>query len=102
MMAAEALGMNKFKAILFIILPQALRRAIPGCSNEIIYLVKYSSLAYMVTCIELTGAGKIIASRYFEYTEVFMVVGAIYLLMVSVVTKALNRLEKKLEIPGLG
>jgi polar amino acid transport system permease protein len=102
MMAAEALGMNKFKAILYIILPQALRRAIPGCSNEIIYLVKYSSLAYMVTCIELTGAGKIIASRYFEYTEVFIVVGAIYLLMVSVVTKALNRLEKKLEIPGIG
>ena len=102
MMAAKALGMNKFKAILYIILPQALRRAIPGCSNEIIYLVKYSSLAYMVTCIELTGAGKIIASRYFEYTEVFIVVGAIYLLMVSVITKALNRLEKKLEIPGIG
>jgi len=102
MMAAEALGMTRFKAILYIILPQALRRAIPGCSNEIIYLVKYSSLAFMVTCIELTGAGKIIASRYFEYTLVFAVVGAIYLLIVSVVTKILNTLEKKLEIPGLG
>jgi polar amino acid transport system permease protein len=102
MMAAKALGMNKFKAILYIILPQALRRAIPGCSNEIIYLIKYSSLAYMVTCVELTGAGKIIASRYFEYTLVFAVVGAIYLLIVSVVTKVLNRLEKKLEIPGIG
>jgi len=102
MMAAEALGMTRFKAILYIILPQALRRAIPGCSNEIIYLVKYSSLAFMVTCVELTGAGKIIASRYFAYTEVFLVIGIIYLLMVSVVTKALNMLEKKLEIPGLG
>jgi polar amino acid transport system permease protein len=102
MMAAKALGMNKFKAILYIILPQALRRAIPGCSNEIIYLIKYSSLAYMVTCVELTGAGKIIASRYFEYTLVFAVVGAIYLFIVSVVTKVLNRLEKKLEIPGIG
>lgn len=102
MMAAEALGMTRANAILYIILPQALRRAIPGCSNEIIYLIKYSSLAFMVTCVELTGAGKIIASRYFAYTEVFLVVGAIYLLMVSVVTKALNTLEKKLEIPGLG
>ncbi|GAI61550.1 unnamed protein product [marine sediment metagenome] len=102
MMAAEALGMTRFKAILYIILPQALRRAIPGCSNEIIYLVKYSSLAFMVTCVELTGAGKIIASRYFAYTEVFLVIGIIYLLMVSVVTKVLNMLEKKLEIPGLG
>jgi len=102
MMAAETLGMTRAKAILYIILPQALRRAIPGCSNEIIYLIKYSSLAFMVTCVELTGAGKIIASRYFAYTEVFLVVGAIYLLMVSVVTKVLNMLEKKLEIPGLG
>lgn len=102
MMAAEALGMTRSKAILYIILPQALRRAIPGCSNEIIYLIKYSSLAFMVTCVELTGAGKIIASRYFEYTLVFLVVGAIYLFMVSVVTKLLNMLEKKSEIPGLG
>ncbi|MCK5768531.1 MAG: amino acid ABC transporter permease [Candidatus Atribacteria bacterium] len=102
MMAAEALGMTRFKAILYIILPQALRRAIPGCSNEIIYLIKYSSLAFIVTCVELTGAGKIIASRYFEYTLIFAVVGAIYLLMVTIVTKILNILEKKLEIPGIG
>jgi polar amino acid transport system permease protein len=101
MMAAEALGMTRAKAILYIILPQALRRAIPGCSNEIIYLVKYSSLAFMVTCMELTGEGKIIASRYFEFTKVFIVVGVIYLLMVSVVTKFLDMLEKKLKIPGL-
>lgn len=101
MMAAEALGMTRAKAILYIILPQALRRAIPGCSNEIIYLVKYSSLAFMVTCMELTGVGKIIASRYFEFTKVFIVVGVIYLLLVSVVTKFLDMLEKKLKIPGL-
>jgi len=101
MMAAEALGMSRIKAVLYIILPQALRRAIPGCSNEIIYLIKYSSLAFMVTCVELTGAGKIVATRHFRYTEVFLVVGIIYLLVVSIVTKFLNILEKKLRIPGL-
>lgn len=102
MMAAEALGMSRIKAVLYIILPQALRRAIPGCSNEIIYLIKYSSLAFMVTCVELTGAGKIIATRHFRYTEVFLVVGIIYLLVVSIVTKFLSMVEKKLKIPGLG
>jgi polar amino acid transport system permease protein len=102
MMAAEALGMSRIKAVLYIILPQALRRAIPGCSNEIIYLIKYSSLAFMVTCVELTGAGKIIATRHFRYTEVFLVVGIIYLLVVSIVTKLLSMAEKKLKIPGLG
>lgn len=101
MLAAEALGMSKIQAILSIILPQALRRAIPGCSNEIIYLIKYSSLAYIVTCIELTGAGKIVASRYFEFTLVFIFVGAIYLAIVSFATVAFNALEKKMAIPGI-
>ncbi|MDD4363793.1 MAG: amino acid ABC transporter permease [Atribacterota bacterium] len=100
LLAAQALGMSKMGAVLNIILPQALRRAIPSCSNEIIYLIKYSSLAFMVTCIELTGAGKIIASRYFTYTEVFLVIGAIYLIIVSLATKILNILENKLSFPG--
>jgi polar amino acid transport system permease protein len=56
----------------------------------------------MVTCIELTGAGKIIATRYFRYTEVFLVIGIIYLMMVSLVSKFLAIVEKKLKIPGLG
>ena len=101
-LAAQALGMSKFGAVFNIVLPQALRRAIPGCSNEIIYLIKYSSLAYMVTYIELTGAGKIVASRYFTYTEVFLVIGAIYLAIVSLATKLLNTLEAKMAFPGWG
>lgn len=100
LLAAQALGMSRLSAVFNIVLPQALRRAIPGCSNEIIYLIKYSSLAFMVTCIELTGAGKIVASRYFTYTEVFLVVGAIYLVIVSLATKALNILEERLSFPG--
>jgi len=101
MMAARSIGMSKRQAIFNIILPQAIRRAIPGCSNEIIYLVKYSSLAFMVTCVELTGAGEIVAAKYFKFTEVFIVVGIIYLVLVTVATKLLSRLEKKLKIPGL-
>lgn len=101
MLAAQALGLSMPKIVIFIILPQALRRAIPGCSNEIIYLVKYSSLAFMVTVIELTGAGKILATRYFNYTEVFLVVAIIYLLLVYVVTLLLNMMEDRLKIPGI-
>jgi len=98
-MAAESLGMSRVQAILYIILPQALRRAIPGCSNEIIYIIKYSSLAFMVTYVELTGAGKIIATRYFRYTEVFLVVGIIYLLVVSIVTDFIN-IREEIKNPG--
>ncbi len=100
MLAAQAVGFSKSKMILSIILPQALRRAIPGCGNEIIYLIKYSSLAYMITCIELTGEGKIIASETFKYTEIFLIVGAVYLLLTSVATLGLHRLETSLRFPG--
>ncbi len=102
MMAAQALGMSRMQAIVNIIFPQAIRRALPGCSNEIIYLVKYSSLAFMVTCVELTGAGKIVATRYFRYTEVFLVIGALYLIMVTIVSNLLKVMERRLKIPGLG
>lgn len=100
LIAAQALGMTRRQAIWNIILPQALRRAIPGCSNEMIYLIKYSSLAYMLTYIELTGAGKIVAARSFRYTLVFTVVGIMYLIMVSFASWLLSLLEKKLYIPG--
>lgn len=101
MLGAKSLGFSKTQAILSIIMPQAIRRALPGSGNELIYLIKYSSLAYMVTCIELTGEGKILASLYFKYTEIFFIVGAIYLALVSVATWILNAVEKRFSVPGL-
>ena len=47
MTAAQALGMTKLQAVRYIVIPQALRKALPGVSNEFIYLIKYSSLAYV-------------------------------------------------------
>ena len=99
-LAAQAIGFSKLKMLRSIILPQALRRALPGCGNEIIYLIKYSSLAYMITCIELTGEGKIIASETFKYTEIFLIVGVVYLLLTSIATLGLHRLETSLRFPG--
>ena len=49
--AAQALGFSTWKTVAWIVVPQAARRALPGCGNEIIYLIKYSSLAYFVTCL---------------------------------------------------
>lgn len=101
-LAAEALGFTHFQTILWIIVPQAARRALPGCGNEIIYLIKYSSLAYLVTCMELMGEGKVVASDTFRFTEVFFVVGLYYLAMVTLATWLLHWLEKKYHIPGFG
>jgi len=61
---------------------------------------QYSSLAYMVPCIELTGEVKILASMFFKYTDVFSIVGIVYLILVSITTWILNTVEKQLSIPG--
>lgn len=100
--AAQALGMTRWQTIISVIVPQAVRRALPGCGNEIIYLVKYSSLAYIITCIELTGEAKVLVSRTFRPTEVYLAAACYYLVMVSAATYLLAWLEKKLAIPGFG
>ena len=101
-LAAQSLGFTTVRMISSIILPQAIRRALPGCGNEIVYLIKYSSLAYMITCIELTGQGKILASNSFKYTEIFLIIGVCYLLMTSVASLILGRVEERLRLPGFG
>ncbi len=99
---ALSLGFSGVQTIVWIIIPQAVRRALHGCGNEIIYLIKYSSLAYIVTCIELTGEGKTIATEYFRFTEVFLVIGVYYLVLVSIASMILKKIETKWHIPGFG
>ena len=98
--AARALGMGKLQTIKSIVLPQMIRRAIPGCSNEVTYLIKYSSLAYLVTVIDLTGQGRLIAYATFRFFDVFLIVGLIYLGLVTIANNLLQRLERKVRIPG--
>lgn len=100
LLAARSLGMTKAQGVMYVVVPQALRRALPGVSNEFIYLIKYSSLAYVVAVIELTGAAKIIASKYFMFFEAFAAVGVFYLVLVTITTIGVNWLEKKYAIPG--
>ena len=101
-LAAEALGFTRVQTLVWVIIPQAMRRALPGCGNEIVYLIKYSSLAYVVTFMELTGEGKTIATEYFRFTEVFLVIGCYYLMLVSVAKIILRKLEQRLHVPGFG
>jgi polar amino acid transport system permease protein len=101
-LGAQALGLTKFQSIFWIIVPQAMRKALPGCGNEVIYLIKYSSLAYIVTFMELTGEGKTLATEYFRFTEVFAVIGLYYLALVSMAIFVLKKIEKAVHIPGFG
>ena len=100
-LAARALGMTKFQELIYVILPQAIRRALPGISNEIIYQIKYSSLAFVVGYEEIFAVSKTFISRYFMPLQVFMVDAALYLAMTTAAAYGLRALEYKLRIPGL-
>jgi polar amino acid transport system permease protein len=101
MTAARSIGMTRFGAIKSIILPQALRLAIPSWSNELIYMLKYTSLAFTVGAPELMAKAKIIAARNFRYLEVFIIVAFIYIIIVTGFTKVLDIVEQRVKIPGL-
>jgi len=98
--AALAIGFTRLQMVTAILLPQGFRRALPGCGNELIYLVKYSSLAYMITCIELTGEAKVLASMTFRYTEIFFAVGLVYLILVTLASWFLQLVEDRFTVPG--
>jgi len=99
--AAYSIGMNKIQAIRHIVLPQMFRLVIPSWSNELIYLLKYSSMAYMIQAPEIMSQGRLIASRNFRTFEVFIIVALIYLVLVSILSKFLDMIENKFRIPGL-
>lgn len=98
--AALSIGMTKWQGIGYVILPQALRRVIPSWSNEFIYLLKYTSLAYIIGATEIMTAAKIIASRNYRFFEIYLIVAFIYLIIVLFFTKILSIVEKKVKIPG--
>ena len=100
MTAARSMGLTKSKSVIYIIIPQALRLAIPAWSNELIYLLKYTSLAYIINAPELMGQAKIVGAETFRYFEVFSLVAFVYLVIVLILTKLLDYTEKALKIPG--
>ncbi|MFC2082849.1 amino acid ABC transporter permease [Candidatus Bipolaricaulota bacterium] len=102
MMAARAVGLSRLKAIRYVILPQALRLVIPSWSNELIYTIKYSSLAYFLSLKELMFVGFKLSKRSARTFEALLVVAAIYLVIVLIVSWFLHRLERRVRIPGLG
>lgn len=91
--AARACGMSGVLLFRRIILPIAIRQALPAYGNEIILMLKATALASVITIMEVTGlAGKLIADSFRAF-EVFIVAGAIYLAITFLVTRLLRIIE---------
>ncbi|WP_407313299.1 ABC transporter permease [Pseudomonas sp. nanlin1] len=96
--ATRALGMSRAQAMLFILLPRAARIGLPAYSNEVILMLKASSLASTVTLLELTGMARTIIARNYLTVDIFFAAGVLYLLMSFVLVQGFKWLERRLRV----
>ena len=93
--AAKAYGMGTFMTYRRIILPSALRRALPAYSNEVIFMLHGSAVAGIVTIVDLTGAARLVNSRYYAPFESFLTAGLFYMALTFVILWCFKLAEKR-------
>lgn len=93
--AARAYGMSVLQTYRRIILPSALRRALPAYSNEVIFMIHGSAVAGIVTIMDLTGAARLVNSRYYAPFESFLTAGLFYMSLTFIVLWCFKGAEKR-------
>ncbi|MEI8366051.1 MAG: amino acid ABC transporter permease [Parachlamydiaceae bacterium] len=93
--AAHTLGFTSFKTMRYIIFPQAFRITLPALGNELITLVKDSSLASIIGVMELSKEASIIRSRTYDAFSILLAVSVIYLVLTATLSLCLKKYEKK-------
>jgi arginine/ornithine transport system permease protein len=96
--AAQAFGMRRSQLYRRIILPGAFRRALPAYANEVIFMLHGTALASVVTLIDITGAARIINSRYYTPYEAFLTAAGLYLALTFLIVFTFSRLEHRLYV----
>jgi len=94
--AGRAVGMSPYTLFRRIIFPVAIRQALPSYGNEVILMVKSSSLASTITILEITGIAKKIIAATYAPVEVFIIAGSIYLGINFLITRIISHTERRL------
>ena len=97
--AGKSLGISNKIIFYKIQIPIAIRQSLPAYGNEIILMMKGTSLASTVTLMDLTGVAKFIISTTYRPIEVFIVAGSIYLFITFLIHTFISLIERKLEYP---
>ncbi len=92
--AAKACGMSSWLRTTRIVLPNALRRALPAYSNEVIFMLHGSVVASTVTIVDILGAGRTLNAKYYLAYEGFLTAAALYMLLVFFITRGFKLWEK--------
>ncbi|GBF09188.1 ABC transporter, permease protein [Aeropyrum pernix] len=100
MLVARSLGLSEIEIMKGVVIPQAVRNAIPGLTNETVILLKESSLASVIGVMELTRVGEYMVSATFRALEAYLLIALIYLALSMIAFRMLKRAEKSLAIPG--
>ena len=95
--AAHSIGMDHFKTMIYIIMPQVMRNILPAIGNEFVINIKDTSVLNVISVTELYYQSKSIATQNFMYFQVFLITSIIYLILTFSVTRLLRLFEKKLE-----
>ena len=98
--AGYCVGMTWAQIMRRIVLPQALRTAVPSLSNSLISMIKDTSLASNITVAELFMAGQRVAARTYIFLPIYCEVAVVYLLFCTVITKLQGLLERQLNAHG--
>lgn len=100
MMAGRSIGLSRWQTIRFIILPQALRLALPSWSNEPISLLKTTAVVFLIAVQDLMAKAKRTATITYNPIGSHLAVAAVYLVMVFALNALLKWMERKTKIPG--
>ena len=100
MMAGRSIGLSRWKTIRYVILPQALRLAIPAWSNEPVSLLKSTAVVFLIAIPELMAKAKSIAARTYDPIGAYLAAAMMYLAAVYILIALLNWLERATRIPG--
>ncbi|MGC9421437.1 MULTISPECIES: ABC transporter permease [Vibrio] len=93
--AAKAYGMTPWLTYRRIILPSAMRRALPAYSNEVIFMIHGSAVAGIVTIMDLTGVARLVNSRHYAPFESFLTAGLFYMGLTFIVIACFKQAEKR-------
>lgn len=90
--SALSLGFNYSKTMIYVILPQAIKNILPALGNELVTLIKETSVAGYIGIVDLTKASDIIASNTYNYFFPLIITAIIYFILTTTLTKLLNKI----------
>ncbi len=98
MEAARSLGLPYGRAMRKVILPQAIRIVIPSMVNQFIITLKDTSILSVIGMVELTQSGKLIIARNFKSFEIWLTVGVIYIVVITILSRVSRMIERRMAV----